>query len=485
MEYCKEGTHVMCMFYDKDREMGPHCLNSQNITITPVLASKLLEISNAIRSKLALGKEKGSGGQPLPRAYGMLRLQWDEELATFAQVLANQCILRHDICRASKNFANPGQTAGRVRYTYPDWKPITNAFTGVTAQEPRLNTEKLMYAIKQSAKSWYLQKAGVTQDMILKYPDWVQHPTKRDGKLYLEMVTGHATHMGCGMSAYTEYTYKNNNAALNYNSVEVICNFSARPAPGTSVYYTQPPPNATPGSPCGCPLGYDDDEDCLCNENPNYKPTPKPKIRSCSGKNCVPSIVLLPIIAMEDATPNQLKRYNNETQDQLNHMEIFNNDNSVNNGAVKEGYSRNTFDETLREARINLQKARKPTHNDLWKVQHQYTPKNPLISENGQQAQSINKGLNHVRPSAKQQSKLKQKLQKARVHRHRNKLEAGTIKGSTRKRDRFLQKRHYGTLKVAGLAGCAIAKIEKVQSPRSDEERKCPEPFAKRGFNRK
>ncbi|KPJ07308.1 hypothetical protein RR48_03288 [Papilio machaon] len=32
------------------------------------------------------------------------------------------------------------------------------------------------------------------------------------------MITGHATHMGCGISAYTEYTYRNNFAAMSYNA---------------------------------------------------------------------------------------------------------------------------------------------------------------------------------------------------------------------------------------------------------------------------
>lgn len=31
------------------------------------------------------------------------------------------------------------------------------------------------------------------------------------------MIYGSATHIGCGISAYTEYAFYDNNAALNYN----------------------------------------------------------------------------------------------------------------------------------------------------------------------------------------------------------------------------------------------------------------------------
>ncbi|XP_045539860.1 putative uncharacterized protein DDB_G0282133 [Papilio machaon] len=386
MQYCKEGTHVMCMFYNKDKEMGPHCLNSPNITITPVLASKLLEISNAIRSKVALGREKGKDGKPLPRGFGMLRLQWDEELATFAQVLANQCVLRHDICRATKTFPDPGQTAGLVRYTYPDWNSISRTFPSGDDNVPGLTEDKLIYAIKQSTKSWYIQKTSVTPEMIMNYPDWLQHPTKHAGKLYLEMITGHATHMGCGISAYTEYTYRNNFAAMSYNSVQVICNFSARPSPGTSVYNTEPPIDSPPGTQCGCPPGFNEDEDCLCNESFNYRPFSKDK-PSCNGKNCVPPIVLLPIIAMEDAPPHKLKsrRYNNNTDDQFENMDIFSNDNSDNSIHGKEAYMTSDFEKTLREARINLQQARALTHKEnTWKIHNGYFGKSSLAPENRQ-----------------------------------------------------------------------------------------------------
>ncbi|XP_052752802.1 uncharacterized protein LOC113514501 isoform X2 [Galleria mellonella] len=250
MKYCEEGSHVMCMYYNP---------------------------------------------------------QWDNELATFAQVLANQCVLRHDMCRATKKFPDPGQTAGLVRFSYPDWYPVSKAghFT-----KPGLSASKLLYAVIQTLKSWYGQKGAVTANMITSYPDWSQNPNNQAGRLYLEMIYGPATHMGCGISAYTEYAYYDNHAALNYNSVQVICNYSARSRKGGSVYDTAVPRSNSTSEftiRCGCPRGSDEDADCLCYNTPKKDVTSlKIKTYSNNDLDCNPSVVLLPIFTVEDAPSHKL-----------------------------------------------------------------------------------------------------------------------------------------------------------------------------------
>ncbi|XP_059050496.1 uncharacterized protein LOC131845448 [Achroia grisella] len=324
MKYCEEGAHVMCMYYNPNKIMGPRCSRPKNVSITPELANKLLEVSNAVRSKIALGKEKGKDGDYLPRGYGIFRLQWDNELATFAQVLANQCVLRHDMCRATKRFSDPGQTAGLVRFSYPDWYPVSKAghFT-----KPGLSPSKLLYAITQALKSWYGQKVAVTPNMITSYPDWALKPNKQGGRLYLEMIYGPATHMGCGISAYTEYAFYDNNAALNYNSVQIICNYSARPRKGGSVYNTTVPIASGFTGRCGCPRGSVEDGDCLCYDKPQKDISPR-KLMTCSDDdmNCNPSVVLLPIFTMEDAPSQKLinsQENEGSTTIRENSMDIF------------------------------------------------------------------------------------------------------------------------------------------------------------------
>lgn len=298
------------MYYNPNSVFGPRCRNARNVSMTPDLANKLVDVSNAVRSKIARGEEKGKHGEHLPRGYGIFRLRWDAELATLAQVLANQCVLRHDLCRATKRFPDPGQTAGLVRFSIPDWYPISKSgpfnSTGLT-------DEKLMYSAIQSLKSWYGSKSAVTVQMLTNYPDWSLDPMHTNGRLYLEMIYGPATHMGCGISAYTEYAFYDNNAALNYNSVQIMCNFSARPRKGGAVFNTVPPTDTeTTFNTCGCPAGSVEDDDCLCNEEPkesepqNQQPFHKP--RKCpNGEICDPTVVLLPIFTVEDAPPEKLR----------------------------------------------------------------------------------------------------------------------------------------------------------------------------------
>ncbi|XP_075986803.1 uncharacterized protein LOC142983691 isoform X2 [Anticarsia gemmatalis] len=310
MEFCAEGAHVMCMYYDPNHAMGPRCSNPQNITMTAELANQLLDITNAIRSKIAFGKETGHFDAKLPRGYGVFRVRWDNELATFAQVLANQCVLRHDLCRATKRFADPGQTAGLVRFTHPEWMPISKVNKPMV---PGLNHDKLTYSVSQTLKSWYSQKVDVTVEMVNNYPDWSLKP-ELGGRLYLEMIHGSTTHMGCGMSAYTEFAYYDSRRALNYNSVQMICNFSSRPKTGEVTYNTSRPSDVY-STPCGCPVGTEEDSDCLCSyivEEPTSPSGVDMSIQVdtqlCSNpeNNCESTVVLLPIFTVEDAPPEKI-----------------------------------------------------------------------------------------------------------------------------------------------------------------------------------
>ncbi|CAH0697211.1 unnamed protein product [Spodoptera exigua] len=303
--YCREGAHTMCVHYNPNQVMGPKCRNGQNITITEQLATQLLDITNAIRSKIANGKEKGKNGVLLPRGYGIFRLQWDNELATFAQVLANQCTLRHDFCRSTKRFPDPGQTVGLVRFSYPDWKIMAKK-----QDTPGLTEAKMSYAITVSLKNWYMQKVDVTEQMVKVYPDYSLTSTPgTPGRLYLETINGGTTHMGCGLSAFSDFVFKNTSQIKNiYNSIIVVCNYSARPQRGGESYTTEPPAPGLGYSPkCGCPPGSTEDQDCLCNlepKTPEQKP-PK-KCNSLDGKGCEPTLVLLPIFTIEDAPDDLL-----------------------------------------------------------------------------------------------------------------------------------------------------------------------------------
>ncbi|CAG4970525.1 unnamed protein product [Colias eurytheme] len=297
-EHCEEGTHVMCMYYNPKSIMGPQCHKSKDIHISPDEAMQFVDLANVVRGHIAKGEEIGKDGVKLPRAYGMFKVEWDEELATFAQVLANQCILRHDICRASKRFPEPGQTAGIVRFTFPDWYSLYDAENSTAG----LTNDKLVYGVQHIFQTWYALKEYVSPDMIRKYPDWTVDTDKAAGRLYLEMINGKSTRIGCGLSAYAAYAYHANNADLTYNNIQIICNYSTRSRPGEEVYNMKPPTSNDIGYTlrCGCPVGYDEDPNCLCY--PSNRGNPE----LCENDQCKPSVVLLPIFTVEDAPEDKM-----------------------------------------------------------------------------------------------------------------------------------------------------------------------------------
>ncbi|XP_069362879.1 uncharacterized protein [Maniola hyperantus] len=287
---CGEGSHVMCL-YNSAKVMGPACLDFlTNISITPDYAHFILSVTNRIRSKIANGQVKSVNGETFPKAYGMFRVLWDEELATFAQVWANQCTLHQDMCRSSKKFPHVGQALGMIRLSLDDWMPIHNREFNETVLTPA----KLKYALKQVMKAWWQMKDKLDPSSI-KMLNRLEAAVIHDNK-FLNLIYGPLTHIGCGISVYKEYAYKDNMADLFFNCIQIVCNFSSRPKFGEPIYTVDPPKEPGYTTRCGCPVGYDEDEDCLCYETGRKIPY------SCKDKDqCKPPVVVLPIFSVEDA----------------------------------------------------------------------------------------------------------------------------------------------------------------------------------------
>ncbi|XP_047539553.1 uncharacterized protein LOC125072961 [Vanessa atalanta] len=309
---CEEGSHVMCLYYNPLKKMGPTCSGAADVSVTPDFAQMILDIINRIRSKVTAGTAKGKDGINLPKGYGIYRLNWDEELATFAQVWANQCILKSDLCRDTKRFPKVGQTLGMSRFTIDDWQPLhsSNYLNSST-----LTQDKVKYAITAVLKAWYGMRADITpEDIILKG----DRSPKKLGNQFIYLIYGNVTHIGCGLSAYREYAYHDNNAALNYNSIQIVCNYSARLQSGDQVYTTDPPTKPGYTMKCGCPVGYDEDDDCLCYESARKLPY------TCKeSSRCKPSVVVLPIFTVDDAPKAYQDLGHNNATLQMNTNEVF------------------------------------------------------------------------------------------------------------------------------------------------------------------
>ncbi|XP_052744848.1 uncharacterized protein LOC112055360 [Bicyclus anynana] len=283
---CAEGSHVMCV-YNSGRIMGPACYDFlTNITITADYAQMILSIINRIRSRIANGLVKAKDGLLLPKGYGIHRVSWDEELATFAQVWANQCILRLDLCRSSKRFPSAGQALGITRFSLDDWMPVHRADFNDTVLTP----QKVKYALRSVMKAWWSMKEEITADDVKEFNRSVPELNRNK---FSNLAFGPLTHVGCGISVYKEYAYKDNLAHLIFNCIQIVCNFSSRPK--KPIFTVEPPTQPGYTVRCGCPLGYDEDEDCLCYESGRKMP--------CKDKDqCKPSVVVLPIFTVEDAS---------------------------------------------------------------------------------------------------------------------------------------------------------------------------------------
>nr|XP_032523600.1 protein PFF0380w-like [Danaus plexippus plexippus] len=141
---CKEGSHVMCTDYNPNYTMGPTCAGVENATMTEDNAALILDLINSIRSRAARGLAMGYEKELLPRAYGMYRVEWDPELATLAQVWANQCVLERDNCRATKNFPDPGQQASIARFVTDKWIPISKTKDKTYNESSGFNSHKVI-----------------------------------------------------------------------------------------------------------------------------------------------------------------------------------------------------------------------------------------------------------------------------------------------------------------------------------------------------
>ncbi|XP_045780311.1 uncharacterized protein LOC123877545 isoform X2 [Maniola jurtina] len=314
---CAEGTHVMCTHFNPNKTKGPLCTGTEDVSINEDYAKLLLDLLNVIRSRSARGKTFGLGNLTLPRAYGMYRLEWDPELSTLAQVWANTCTIGQDMCRATERFPDPGQVLGLTRFD-ENWIPV-NART--LFNYTGFSLEKVVYGIHSTLRSWYRSKENVHPDDITDQNYiWPKHLSSNS---FLEIIHGRATHVGCGISVFIEFDYavsKEHTLNLFHHVVRVICNLSSRILSTPRkyrVYTTDPPTEVGYTVKCGCPLGYDEDDDCLCYESGRQLPF------SCKGKECKPAVVILPIITVENAPPSKLSaEYRNESNCKMMKTEI-------------------------------------------------------------------------------------------------------------------------------------------------------------------
>ncbi|XP_022818007.1 uncharacterized protein LOC111350607 [Spodoptera litura] len=119
------------------------------------------------------------------------------------------------------------------------------------AYSSSMNVDSMEEAVDDILRNF--EEYRVTTDDVFVGPN----VKDEDQKLrYLRLVVGDLTHIGCALAVYQSFQDE---------MTHLKCYLSHSPVQNMPVYNTdQPRPEDRASPRCGCPLGYREDEDCLC-----------------------------------------------------------------------------------------------------------------------------------------------------------------------------------------------------------------------------
>lgn len=199
-DYCTDITtcsdHTMCK-YTTD---GPSssCSKVLERGVTDAQKTEIVDAHNAIRRAVKAGDYLHKN---LPAAQTMPDLQWDAELATIAQRLANQCVFKHDLCRdvarfqVGQNMANAQVMQGSPA----NWTAVVNGWFF-----------KELEKFSQSQTDLTFTESS--------YKNGIGHLT--------QVIWGNTTVVGCGFIG-TEYKYVVDGFTYDLVDRLLVCNYGA------------------------------------------------------------------------------------------------------------------------------------------------------------------------------------------------------------------------------------------------------------------
>jgi len=174
-EYCKiSQQHTLCT----NKGIGGECgigANSRDVTEDEMKI--ILDIHNKYRARIAQGQERQGTPGPQPQAANMQELVWDPELATIAQMHADQCLFEHDCsdCRKVDRFR-----VGQNLYIYKQ-----------TIRPAPVNWVR-------AVTSWYEEVSMFSNKKVS--PFQFSHETGH----YSQLVWAATTQVGCGATSFKE-----------------------------------------------------------------------------------------------------------------------------------------------------------------------------------------------------------------------------------------------------------------------------------------
>jgi len=226
--YCAlAADHTMCLY------TGPAATcaaKTHERELTAAAKTAIVDKHNEVRRKVAKGEET-NGNQPA--ASNMRMLKWNDELATTAQMWADQCTFGHDTARNKLDWTYVGQNA---------------YFKGSSTKKDK---STLMTEVGNEATlAWYNEvvSPGFTNTHVNPFV------FSADAGHYTQVVWAETEEVGCGWTYYAEQV----GPFLAYKSL-TICNYAkGGNAAGQAMYKS--------GTACSaCDQGYSC-QDSLCTK---------------------------------------------------------------------------------------------------------------------------------------------------------------------------------------------------------------------------
>ncbi|XP_037818696.1 antigen 5 like allergen Cul n 1-like [Lucilia sericata] len=177
-DYCSnkicynDDKHIAC---DNDGKFYSTCpKDAAKREMTESLKKLIVKAHNEKRNIVAGGDVKH-----LKPACRMATMEWDDELASLAELNVLQCKMNHDDCHNTDKFKYSGQNLNSLGFTQ---SPNDTAI------------------IEKSIRLWYWEKSDVSQAIIDKFPKGYKGPNIAH---FTIMMADRNTRVGCAAATYT------------------------------------------------------------------------------------------------------------------------------------------------------------------------------------------------------------------------------------------------------------------------------------------
>ncbi|XP_075157407.1 antigen 5 like allergen Cul n 1-like [Haematobia irritans] len=221
-----KGRHIACGHNGNFATFCPN--NVRSVNMDKNLKATILKVHNAKRNFIA-----GGGDYKHPKACRMATMQWDDELASLADLNVRQCRMNHDRCHNTDTFKYSGQNLFLSSYSESD------------------TDEQMM---TKAVESWFNEVKNSRMEFIKKFPSRYQGPPIGH---FTVMMTDRNIRVGCAAAIFKE------NGKW-YTTYLIACNYATTNMVDHPIY------DVCPVSASKCITGKNHHYPNLCSSSERY-----------------------------------------------------------------------------------------------------------------------------------------------------------------------------------------------------------------------